>query len=60
LAQSVLDNLVTMVDRFEQAVLQGVEARRQHVGASADLTTLAEKIVQVVQVVQVMDGIQRL
>lgn len=57
LAQSVLDDLVTMVDRFEQAVLQGVEARRQHVGATADLKVLGDKIAQVVQV---MDGIQRL
>ncbi len=57
LAQSVLDDLVTMVDRFEQAVLHGVEARRQHVGATADLKILADKIVQVVKV---MDGFQRL
>jgi hypothetical protein len=57
LAQSVLDDLVTMVDRFEQAVLQGVEARRLHIGATADLKVLGDRIVQVVQV---MDGIQRL
>jgi hypothetical protein len=56
LAQPVLDDLVIMVDRFEQAVLQGVEARRQHVGATADLDMIADKIVQVVQI---MDGIQR-
>jgi hypothetical protein len=56
LAQSVLDDLVAMVDRFEQAVLQGVEARRQHVGATADLDMIADKIVQVVQI---MGGIQR-
>ncbi len=57
LAQSVLDDLVTMVDRFEQAVLQGVEARRQHIEATADLKILGNKITQVVKV---MDGIQRL
>jgi hypothetical protein len=37
--------------------LQGVEARRQHVGATADLKVLGDKIAQVVEV---MDGIQRL
>jgi hypothetical protein len=57
LVQSVLDDLVTMLDKFDQAIMQGVEARRQHVGASADLEAIADKIVQVVQL---MDGFQRL
>jgi hypothetical protein len=57
LVPSVLDDLVTMLDKFDQAVMQGVEARRQHVGASADLEAIADKIVQVVQM---MDGFQRL
>jgi hypothetical protein len=57
LVQSVLDDLVAMMDRFDQAVLQGVEARRVHVGASADLEAISDKIVRVVQI---MDGFQRL
>jgi hypothetical protein len=57
LVQSVLDDLGTMLDRFDLAVLQGVEARRQHVGASADLEAIADKIVRVVQM---MDGFQRI
>jgi hypothetical protein len=57
LVQSVLDDLVAMMDRFDQAVLQGVEARRMHVGASADLEAISDKIVRIVQM---MDGFQRL
>jgi hypothetical protein len=54
---SVLDDLLKTLDRFGEAVAQGVEARRQHVGASADLDAIADEIVQVVQV---MVGFQRL
>jgi hypothetical protein len=57
LVQSVLDDLVTMMERFDQAVLQGVEARRVHVGASADLEAIGDRIVRIVQT---MDGFQRL
>ena len=57
LAEPVLDSLVAMLERFDQAVMQGVQGRRQHVGASADLDIVADEIVQVVEL---LDGYQRL
>jgi hypothetical protein len=57
LVESLLDDLVVRIDRFGQAVLQGVEGRRQHVGASAELQRITSEIRHVVRV---MDGFQRL
>jgi hypothetical protein len=56
LADSVLDSLVHALNQFDQAVEQGTEGRRAHVGASAELDTVAD---EVVQVVKVMDGLNR-
>ena len=57
MAEPVLESLVAMLKRYDQAVLQGVQARRQHIGASADLDTVADEIVQVVEL---LDGYHRL
>ncbi len=56
LSETVLDNLVQALDQFDAAVEQGLEGRRAHVGASAELRSLANEIVQVVRV---MDGLNR-
>jgi hypothetical protein len=57
MALPVLNDLVGMLDRFDQTVMLKLEGRRQHVGATAELESVADEIVQVVQV---MDGYQRL
>jgi len=56
LADTVLDSLVGALDQFDQAVEQGTEGRRAHVGASAELDAVADEIVQIVRV---MDGLNR-
>jgi len=56
LADTVLDNLILNLDQFDAAVENGAGARQAHVGASAELTAVADEIVQVVRV---MDGLNR-
>jgi hypothetical protein len=56
LLDSVLENLSQSLDQFDQAVGQGTDGRRAHVGASAELDALAEELSQVVRL---MDGTNR-
>jgi hypothetical protein len=56
LSDTVLTGLAQALDEFDAAVDQGAEGRSAHVGASAELDTLAN---EVVQVVNVMGGINR-
>jgi hypothetical protein len=56
LLDAVLENLSRNLDQFDRAVEQGTDARRAHVGASAELDALAEELTQVVRL---MDGINR-
>ena len=56
LADTVLDSLVQALNQFDQAVEQGTDGRRAHVGASAELDAVAD---EVVQIVKVMDGLNR-
>ena len=57
LVESVLADLDQTLTQFDAAVEQGAEGRRLHVGASAELSALADEIVQVVKV---MSGLNRL
>jgi hypothetical protein len=57
LAETMIEDLVATLDKYDGAVLQGVEGRRSHVEASAELTRIAGEISRVVQV---MDGFQQL
>jgi len=57
LQDAVMDDLTLKVGAYEEAVRQSAEGRRQHIGATADLRAVGEEIVRVVQV---MDGFQRL
>jgi hypothetical protein len=56
LLDSVLETLALSLDQFDQVVEQGSDARRAHVGASAELDAVAEELAQVVRV---MDGLNR-
>src|SRR2546422_635962 len=56
LAESVLENFLQALDQFDEAVEQGQQGRRAHVGASAELESVADEIVQIVRV---MDGLNR-
>lgn len=56
LADTVLESLVQSLDQFDQAVGQGTDGRRSHVGASAELNAVADEIVQIVKV---MGGLNR-
>jgi hypothetical protein len=57
LQEAVLDDLTAKMSAYEEAVRQSTEGRLQHIGATAQLRVLADEIVRVVQV---MDGFQRL
>jgi hypothetical protein len=57
LVESVLENLTQALDQFDEAVEAGASGRQAHVGASAELQAVADEIVQVVRV---MDGLNRL
>jgi hypothetical protein len=57
LQDTVMDDLTVKVAAYEDAVRQSAEGQRQHIGATADLRAVGEEIVRVVQV---MDGFQRL
>ena len=56
LAEKVLDDLLQAIVQFDQAVEQGTDGRRMHIGASAELETLADEIVELVKG---MDGLNR-
>jgi hypothetical protein len=57
LSEDVLSGLQVALDQFETAVEQAAAGRLAHVGASAQLVTVAD---DVVQVVKVMNGLNRL
>lgn len=50
LAETLLDDLVKNMGKFDRAVEQGGDARRIHVSASAELDAIGDEIVQLVQV----------
>jgi hypothetical protein len=52
LLDSVLETLSHNLDDFDRAVEQGTDARRAHVGASAELDALAEELTQVVRLMK--------
>ncbi len=54
LTDTVLESLVQSLDEFDQAIEQGSEGRRSHVGASAELDAVAD---EVALIVRVMDGL---
>jgi hypothetical protein len=56
LLDSVLQDLSHSLDQFDQAVEQGTDARRTHIGASADLDALADELIQIMRL---MDGSNR-
>ena len=56
LVEKVLDDLEQAIAKFDAAVEQGTEGRRAHVGASAELETVATEIVELVNA---MDGLNR-
>lgn len=56
MAETVVTGLSQALDQFVQAVQQGIEARRAHVGASAELKEVAD---DVVDTVKVMDAFNR-
>jgi hypothetical protein len=56
LAENLLEGLVKNVNQFDQALGQGTEARRGHVGASAELDLIGDEIIHLVKV---MDGPNR-
>jgi hypothetical protein len=57
LSDTVLESLTRALDQFDQAVEQGAEGRQAHVGASAELDSVADEVVQVVRVI---DSLNRL
>ena len=56
LVDTVLDDLGTALDEFDQAIAQATEGRQAHVTASAELDVVADEIVQIVRV---LDGVNR-
>ena len=56
LSQSVLDELVQLLDQFDAAVTLGHEGKTAHVGATRDLGAVGKEIVRTVRV---MDGRNR-
>ena len=56
LVETMLDGLGTVLDEFDAVLDQGTDGRRKHVGASAELDTVADEIVEVVNM---MDGYNR-
>jgi hypothetical protein len=55
LADTLLDSLVKNMNQFDQAVGQGAEARRAHVGASAELDAIGDEIVHLVKVMDTLN-----
>jgi hypothetical protein len=56
LADTLLESLVKNLDRFDQVVGRGTEARRAHVGASMELDVIGDEILHHVKV---MDALNR-
>jgi hypothetical protein len=56
LLEAVLDAMSDNLNKFEEAVEQGTEGRRSHVGASAELDALADELTQICRL---MDAINR-
>jgi hypothetical protein len=57
MVESVFDGLLQSLAQFEAAVQRGIEARRAHVAASAELEAVADEILQLVHA---MDGVNQL
>jgi hypothetical protein len=56
LLDGTLENLAKALDQFDQALEQSSDARRTHVGASAELDAVTDELIQVSRL---MDGISR-
>src|SRR5918997_1343939 len=56
LAETLLEGMVKNVKQFDQTIEQSTEARRGHIGASAELDAIGE---QIVHLINVMDGLNR-
>jgi hypothetical protein len=56
LAETLLNGLVKSVSQFDQALEQASEARRSHVGASAELDLIGDEIMHLIKV---MDALNR-
>lgn len=56
LADTILESLATALDEFDRALERGTDGRRQHVGASAELDTVGDELLQIVRV---MGGLNR-
>ena len=56
LLDSVLESLAEALDQFDEAIVQGTDGRRIHVGASSELDSVADELAQVVRL---MDGSNR-
>jgi len=56
LAETVFENLLQALDQFDAAVESGKQGRQMHVGASAEISAVAE---EVVEIVRVLDGLNR-
>ena len=52
LAEEVLSGLQVALDEFETAVEQGAAGRLRHVGATAELDTIGDEVVQIVKVMR--------
>ena len=55
LAETLLADLVTNVELFDQAMGQSTDARRTHVTASAELDAIADEIVHLVKVMDTLN-----
>ena len=56
LVAEMLDTLAQSLDEFDQAVAQGAEGRRLHIGAAANQMAISD---EVVQLVWILDGYNR-
>ena len=55
LTDTVLESLLKNLDRFDQVVGQGTEARRAHVGASTELDVIGDEIQHLVKVMDALN-----
>jgi hypothetical protein len=58
LSSAVLEGLAAALTQFDQAIARGTDGRRAHVGASADLDSVADEIVQVVRVMDALNQVR--
>ena len=56
LVERVLQSLVESLDEFDQAMGQGSEGRRMHIGAGVELDVVADEVLAIVRVI---DGLNR-